>query len=73
MYIQKTQEIYQLKDIDAVFEKMNQQDSKIMRLLLKKLWIEDFHNECKKIGGETFLYMDKILRFEADCMTIQFI
>lgn len=52
---------------------MNEQDSKIMRMLLKKLWIEDFHDQCKRIGGETFEYMDRLLRFEADCMTIQFI
>lgn len=44
-----------MKDIDEVFEKMNEEDSKTMRLLLKKLWIEDFHSICMNIGGETFL------------------
>lgn len=41
------QERDNLQDIDEVFEKMNEQDSKIMRMLLKKLWIEDFHETCK--------------------------
>jgi len=59
--------------MDEVFNKMNEQDSKIMRLILKKLWIEDFHSFCNSIGGETSFYMDKILRFEADTMTMQFI
>jgi len=52
---------------------MNNQDSKMMRMLLKKLWIEDFHEQCKDFGDATFECMDKLLRFEADCMTLQFI
>ena len=73
MYITRMQERYNLQDIDEVFEKMNEQDSKIMRMLLKKLWIEDFHEQCKEFGDATFECMDKFLRFEADCMTMQFI
>lgn len=43
-YIERMQERYKLQDIDEVFEKMNQSDSKVLRMLLKKLWIEDFHS-----------------------------
>lgn len=44
---------YNISDIEDVFDKMNELDSKIMRLILKKLWIEDFHAYCMNIGGET--------------------
>lgn len=50
-----------------------QQENKTLRMLLKKFWIEDFHAFCKQVGGDTFHYMDKLLKFEADCMTMQFI
>lgn len=73
MYINKVKLESNITDIEEVFEKMNQQDSKVLRMLLKKMWIEDFHNQCFTIGGETFRVMDALLRFEADCMTVQFI
>jgi V-type H+-transporting ATPase subunit d len=39
--------------------------------MLKKLWLEDFYQVCKKMGGETAVVMGRVLGFEADYRAIE--
>lgn len=45
---------------------LNNDDMEMMKLRLKKLWLEDFHSFCMGIGGTTQEVMGHILRAEAD-------
>lgn len=39
--------------------------------LLKKIWITEFHKYCmKELNGGSQLFMNDLLKFESDCMTI---
>lgn len=45
-----------------------------VRIALKKQWLEQFYEFIMtKCNQETQLFMDDLLKFEADCMTIQVI
>lgn len=38
---------------------------------VKKLWLEDFYQFCKKLGGDTAIMMSEFLEFEADYRSIE--
>lgn len=47
-------------------EDLTEMHLEIMRNMLYKSWIEDFHGFCKKVGGTTNEVMSTFLSFEAD-------
>jgi len=44
-----------------------------MRICLKKLWVEDFSRFCDELNPITREMMGDLLKFEADCMSIQIV
>jgi len=70
------QELYQLVLIDTPLAKyfegslsredLTEMHLEIMRNMLYKCWIEDFHSFCAKVGGTTREVMSTFLSFEAD-------
>ena len=70
------QELYQLVLIDTPLAKyfegslsredLTEMHLEIMRNMLYKSWIEDFHGFCGRVGGTTREVMSEFLSFEAD-------
>jgi len=51
-------------------EDLDEMNIEIIRNTLYKAYLEDFHNFCQKLGGETAEVMSDILMFEADRRSI---
>ena len=61
---------------DAAFISGLMKDYKAEKIknMLKKIWIGEFHKYCMdNLNDTSKFYMDDLLKFESDCMTIQII
>lgn len=47
-------------------EDLDEMNIEIIRNTLYKAYLEDFYSFCEDLGGETFVIMSEILKFEAD-------
>lgn len=58
-----------LADVQNIFKELRPE---FIRTSLKKMWLEDFYNFCSENLNETSTeMMIDLLKFEADCKTIQ--
>jgi len=59
------------KDVKFVSDLMKDFKAEKIKNLLKKIWINEFHKYCmENLNGNSQLFMDDLLKFESDCMTI---
>lgn len=62
------------KDVKFISELMKDFKAERIKNLLKKIWISEFHKFCmSSLNGTSQIYMDDLLKFESDCMTLQII
>jgi V-type H+-transporting ATPase subunit d len=60
-----------IHDIQGMFKDLKPE---FIRTSLKKMWLEDFYSFCEKeLDGQSKEVMINLLKFEADCKTIQVI
>lgn len=58
-------------DVKLISDLMRDFKAEKIKNLLKKIWITEFHKYCMtNINGTSKQYMDDLLKFESDCMTI---
>merc|ERR1711964_836741 len=50
-------------DVESV---LNEFDLELMKNILKKAWLENFHSYCLQLGGQTANVMGHLLKMEAD-------
>jgi hypothetical protein len=59
------------KDVKFISDLMKDFKAEKIKNLLKKIWLNEFHNycmdNCSDVSKEV---MDDLLKFESDCMTI---
>jgi len=59
------------KDSKFIAELMKDFKSEKIKNLLKKIWISEFHRYCMaELHDTSKEYMDDLLKFESDCMTL---
>lgn len=62
------------KDVKFISDLMKDFKAERIKNLLKKIWISEFHKFCmNNLNGTSQLFMDDLLKFESDCMTLQII
>jgi vacuolar-type H+-ATPase subunit C/Vma6 len=62
------------KDVKFISDLMKDFKAERIKNLLKKIWITEFHKySMTHLNGGSKLFMDDLLKFESDCMTIQII
>lgn len=62
------------KDVKFISDLMKDFKAERIKNLLKKIWISEFHKFCMgNLNGTSQIYMDDLLKFESDCMTLQII
>ena len=62
------------KDVKFISDLMKDYKAERIKNLLKKIWISEFHRFCMtRLGGTSQLFMNDLLKFESDCMTLQII
>lgn len=50
---------------------MSEETAQNLRVLLRKMWLEDLYEICLGLNGTSREILEDLLKFEADCMTIQ--
>ena len=59
------------KDVKFISDLMKDFKAERIKNLLKKIWISEFHKFCMgTLNGTSQIYMDDLLKFESDCMTL---
>ena len=59
------------KDAKFISDLMKDFKAEKIKNLLKKIWISEFHKFCMaNLNGTSQIYMDDLLKFESDCMTL---
>jgi len=59
------------KDVKFISDLMKDFKAEKIKNLLKKIWISELHKYCmNNLNGTSKIYMDDLLKFESDCMTI---
>ena len=62
------------KDAKFISDLLRDYKAERIKNLLKKIWISEFHKFCMgTLNGTSQIYMDDLLKFESDCMTLQII
>ena len=59
-----------LEDVHRQFAEITPE---ILRISLRKMWLEDLHDLCKKLNPTSTEVLLDLVKFEADCMSIQII
>ena len=59
-----------LEDVHRQFAEITPE---ILRISLRKMWLEDLHDLCKKLNPTSTDVLLDLVKFEADCMSIQII
>lgn len=63
----------QNRSIDDVQRQFAEITPEILRISLRKMWLEDLHDLCKNLNSTSKEVLLDLVKFEADCMTIQII
>ncbi|OMJ68663.1 hypothetical protein SteCoe_33821 [Stentor coeruleus] len=63
----------QNRSIDDVQRQFAEITPEILRISLRKMWLEDLHDLCKGLNSTSKDVLLDLVKFEADCMTIQII
>ncbi|OMJ74261.1 hypothetical protein SteCoe_26850 [Stentor coeruleus] len=63
----------QNRSIDDVQRQFAEITPEILRISLRKMWLEDLHDLCKNLSSTSKEVLLDLVKFEADCMTIQII
>lgn len=63
----------QNRSIDDVQRQFAEITPEILRISLRKMWLEDLHEMCKSLNSTSQEVLLDLVKFEADCMTIQII
>lgn len=61
------------RSLDDVHRQFAEITPEILRISLKKMWLEDLHELCKELNPTSTEVLIDLFKFEADCMTIQII
>lgn len=62
------------KDAKFISDLMKDFKAEKIKNLLKKIWLQEFHNYCMtNLSDVSKEVMDDLLKFESDCMTLQII
>jgi len=61
------------KNIGSIQNYLTELQPEKIKNYLKKIWLEYFYYYCESIGGITWDIMEDLLKFEADCQSIQII
>jgi V-type H+-transporting ATPase subunit d len=61
----------QNRSIDDVQRQFAEITPEILRISLRKMWLEDLHEMCKGLNSTSQEVLLDLVKFEADCMTIQ--
>ena len=59
-----------LEDVHRQFAEITPE---ILRISLRKMWLEDLHDLCKTLNSTSTEVLLDLVKFEADCMSIQII
>ena len=63
----------QNRSLDDVHRQFAEITPEILRISLRKMWLEDLHDMCLKLNSTSSEVLLDLIKFEADCMTIQII
>jgi V-type H+-transporting ATPase subunit d len=63
----------QNRSLDDVHRQFAEITPEILRISLRKMWLEDLHELSKKLNPTSTEVLLDLIKFEADCMTIQII
>lgn len=59
------------KDVKFISDLMKDFKAEKIKNLLKKIWLQEFHNYCMdNLSDVSKEVMDDLLKFESDCMTL---
>lgn len=63
----------QNRSLDDVHRQFAEITPEILRISLRKMWLEDLHEICRNLNSISNEVLLDLIKFEADCMTIQII
>ena len=63
----------QNRSLDDVHRQFSEITPELLRISLRKMWLEDLHDMCQGLNGTSAEVLLDLIKFEADCMTIQII
>ena len=66
-------QISQNRSFEEVHRQMMEINPGLLRTSMKKLWLEDLYETCRDLRPTSREILEDLLKFEADCMTIQVI
>lgn len=63
----------QNRSLEDVHRQLAEITPEVLRISLKKMWLEDLYDLCRGLNGISKDILEDLIKFEADCMTIQII
>lgn len=72
-FLQEVMSSSEAKNIGSIQNYLSELQPEKMKNYLKKIWLEYFYFYCESVGGITWDIMEDLLKFEADCQSIQII